>query len=431
MKVIVIGCGLLGISTAFMLRKRGCAVTVLERASAPAQETSYANGGLLVPSMAEPWNAPGVLRQLLRSWLGNNEALRVHPSALPGLMGWGAKFFHESSEARWRANTLKNVRLAMYSQRVLETVRTEINLKFDYRACGALKVFRDERTLERAWRQAKWLELNGGIPSSRLTGRESVSMEPALVNVASNIEGGIYYPLDAVADARGYCEALAEFLKSTDADLQFGARVLDLKLSGGRITSVVTDKGTFFADSFVLAAANSSRELTRKLGFDLPIRPAKGYSLTLEETNSPSIPKLPIIDDATHAVVVPLRRGLRVAGVAEFAGMDLAIPAERIAYLQRLLGSVFPEFARDEVLSRGETWTGLRAMSADGVPILGPTQIENLFLNTGHGHLGWTMAAGSGQAVADLIAGDRPTVDLADYHLARFYSGIARESRPW
>ena len=420
MKVIVIGCGLLGVSTAYMLHRCGLQVTVLERASAPARETSFANGGLLVPSMAEPWNAPGVLGQLSRSWLGRQGALLVRPSAVPGLVGWGVTFLRQSTEALWRANTLKNVRLALYSQRVLTDLRGDLNLQFDYRDSGALKVFRNERALERAWIQATWLQHHGGVPASLLTACECVSMEPALSSVGSDVVGGIYFPLDAIGDAQGFCQTLADHLNSTGVDLQFSTCVKGWKQSGGRITSVETDKGSFFADAFVLAAANSSRQLARMLGFDLPIRPAKGYSLTLANDNSPANPRLPVIDDATHAVVVPLKRGLRVAGVAEFAGMDLTIPESRIRYLQELLQSVFPELARDEVMSHAVSWTGLRPMSADGVPVLGPTPIENLYINTGHGHLGWTMACGSGQLLADLITGQGSALNVSEYHLERF-----------
>jgi len=420
MKVIVIGCGLLGVSTAYMLHRRGLQVTVLERASAAARETSFANGGLLVPSMAEPWNAPGILGQLSRSLLGKHDALLVNPAAIPGLVGWGLKFLCQSTEALWQANTLKNVRMALYSRRVLADLRADLNLPFDYRESGSLKVFRDDRALEHAWTQASWLQRHGDVPASLLTARESISLEPALSGVSSHVVGGIYYPLDAVSDARGFCEALVEHLSSTDVKFGFSTTVTGWKQSGGRITGVETDKGPLLADAFVLAAANSSRGLTNMLGFDLPIRPAKGYSLTLSSDNPPASPQLPIVDDATHAVVVPLKRGLRVAGVAEFTGMDLSIPEARTRYLQGLLRSVFPEFARPEVLNHAEAWTGLRPMSADGVPIVGPTPIENLYLNTGHGHLGWTLAAGSAQALADSITGTRPGLELSEYTLARF-----------
>jgi len=418
MRVVVVGSGLLGLSTAYFLVRKGIQVAIVDRASGPAQETSFANGSLLTASMSDPWNTPGVLGQISRS-IGRPDApLLVRAKALPSLLGWGMAFLRESSQERYDSNTLKNVRLALYSRSALKELQAEANIPCDYVDSGSLKVFRDAAALQRAYQRAQWLQQHG-IPSKRLDTKETVSLEPALADIRAHIAGGIHYPADSVGNARRFCEGLAAALQNAGAEIRFRTPVLGWQRQGQRIQAAITANGPLAADAFVLAAANSSRELTRSLGFDVPIRPVKGYSITVPRDSLSTVPHMPVIDDALHAAVVPVGPNLRVAGTAEFAGMNRDISPARIENLRRLLRDIYPRANVGTDHSALQPWTGLRPVSADGVPILGTTPVENLYINTGHGHLGWTLAAGSGKAVAELLAGRTPAIDMADYALGR------------
>ncbi len=415
MRVIVIGSGLMGLSTAYFLMRKGIEVTVVDRAAGPARETSFANGSLLTSSMADPWNAPGAFGQLVRSIGRSDSPLLLRLSAVPSMLGWGMQFLRESNPQRYDCNTLKNVRLALYSHGVLKEMQREVDVSCDYSPSGALRAFRDTGALQNAIRRAQWLQPHG-IPSEVLDPQEMVALEPALADIREHLVGGIHYPNDAVGNARTYCEKLATALRNGGAEVSYNTPVAGLKQQGAKIEAAITANGPLSADAFVLAAAHAGRALAQSVGFDLPIRPVKGYSITLSRDTLQNGPRMPVIDDTLHAAVVPVGRILRVAGTAEFAGVNLDIPPARIDNLRRLLSDIFPSAQGGEDVS---PWTGLRPVSADGVPILSGTPIENLYVNTGHGHLGWTLAAGSGKAVADLITGRTPAINMADYALDR------------
>lgn len=419
MHVVVIGSGLLGVSTAYWLGKLGAAVTVIDRAAGPGRETSFANGALLTPSMADPWNAPGLLWKLM-GWLGREDSpMLVRPAALPGLLRWGARFLRESSEARFRANTLANVRLSQYSLASLHTLRVVDGMAFDHQGVGTLKLSRDARSFDKARAMAEWLA-GHGVSSRALDRAATVDLEPALAPVGPELVGSIYYPADEHGDAFRYCEALAGLATQRDVQFRYGTTVTGLEAGGGRIARVRTKGGDLSADSVVIAAGSYSPQLLSPAGIRLPVAPVKGYSISVPLPAGLVGPRIPILDESLHAVAVPLGGHLRVAGTAEFAGHDLTLPAARVENLTRLLSRTYPAIAARVRREDIEPWTGLRPMSADGVPIMGRTPIENLYLNTGHGHLGWTMAAGSGRALADLVMGRTPGIDLAPYALDRF-----------
>ena len=419
MHVIVIGSGLLGVSTAYWLRELGAAVTVIERASGPGRETSFANGALLTPSMADPWNAPGVLWKLL-GWLGREDSpMLLRPAALPGLTRWGLRFLRESRVTRYRANTLANVHLAQYSLAALRAIRGVDGMSFDRGEVGTLKLVRSVRSFEDARAMADWLR-EYGVNSRALGREETVELEPALRPIESELVGSIHFPADEHGDAFGYCEALAAIAARRGVTFRYRTTATALEASGSRISQVQTQEGAVAADAVVVAAGSYSPQLLAPTGIRLPVAPVKGYSISVRMPAGVTGPRIPILDEELHAVAVPLGNRLRLAGTAEFAGHDLTLPAARVENLVRMLIRTYPEIAgrvpRDEV----EPWTGLRPMSADGVPIVSRTPIENLYLNTGHGHLGWTMAAGSGRALADILTGRPPAIDMSPYSLDRF-----------
>ena len=418
MKVIVIGSGLIGLCTAHFLVQSGVKVDVLERGEGPARGASFANGGLLTSSMAEPWNAPGVFGELLRSIGRPDSPLLLRPAAIPSLLRWGISFLREARPNRHDRNTLSNIRLALYSRQVMTQLIDELNLRCSYDKRGALRIFREPSALQRALSRAKWLRLHN-VPSKLLNSDEAVYLEPALQAIQSQLVGGIYYPNDAVGDARQFCEALTTSLLQAGTSVNYRLPVLAWKRHKRRIEGVITKDGLLFADAFVVAAGSESRGLSRGVGLDLPIRPVKGYSVTLPASDTSNIPRIPVIDDCLHAVVSPIGRLLRIAGTAEFAGFNLDVPQARVDNLHRLLREIYPKIFASMDASISQRWAGLRPVSADGVPIIGKTPLENLYVNTGHGHLGYTLAAGSGKVIADLITAHRPGLDVRDYALQR------------
>lgn len=419
MRFIVVGCGLLGITTAYFLRERGHEVVVLDREKGPGLGTSFANGSILTPSMADPWNAPGCWRVLLAS-LGRSDApMQLRLKALPGLIQWGLTFLRNSSPSAFEANTLKNLRLAQFSLEVMQALRERLPLKYRHAADGTLRIFRNRSALEKAAGTAREFQ-ERGVHSRVLNVSELVALEPDLRPLAGSLAGAIHYSGDEVGDARLFCASLADIAAREGVEFRFDVEVRSLQTHGRGVASLVTSSGQVTADRYVIAAGSYSSSLLRAAGIALPVRPVKGYSITVTPAEGQRPLRLPVVDDDLHAVVTPLGEVLRVAGTAEFAGFDHELRAERIRNLVGLLRAVLPEFQFDAAQAQAQAWCGFRPMSADGVPIIGRTPLGNLFLNTGHGHLGWTMAAGSGKALASVVSGVTPDFDITPYELARF-----------
>ena len=414
MRIIVIGSGLLGVTSAYFLAQNGAEVTVLDRGDAAASATSYANAGMLTPSMADPWNSPGVFGQLLR-YLGKEDApLLLRVRALPSILGWGLAFLANSSVEKFHASMAANLRLANYSRETLRTLREQLALSYDQKTAGTLRVFREQRALDAS--AARWETLASfGLKTNVLSAAATVTLEPALAEVREQLAGGIHCPQDESGDARKFTETLAEKARKAGVAFKFGTTVTGFKHDGEKITRVVPDTESLVADAVVISAGSWSTPLLQGLGLRLPMRPVKGYSITLDAGAWNQRPGLPVIDDALHAAVTPLGQRLRVAGTAEFAGYDTSLSPARIENLFSLLLNIYPGFAPHLDRAQAQPWAGLRPMSADGVPFIGRLRYQNLYLNTGHGHLGWTLAAGSARLLADLMADKTPEIDPAPY----------------
>jgi D-amino-acid dehydrogenase len=419
MHVVIVGAGLIGTCTAWYLRQHGVDVTVIERADAPGMETSFANAGMLTPSMADPWNSPGTLRKLIK-WLGREDApmlLRLH--AVPSLSRWGMAFLLNSSEERFRTNTLKNVALANYSLDLLRSLRADLSLNYDQMSAGTLRACRDQVSLDHAAGLAEFLKPHG--VEYKVLDRDGVTRaEPALAPVAQRLVGGIHYSGDESGDAHLFCQALGKACAAAGVQFLFGQEVTDASRSGDQFILGTPGAKDIHADAVVLATGSYTPSLASKVGLRVPVRPVKGYSITVPRGDWRDGPRIPVADDHLHTAVTPLGDRIRVAGTAEFTGHDAALTPARIDNLFSLLEAIYPEFARRLDRPSAKPWCGFRPMSADGVPILGATRIPGLFVNTGQGHLGWTMAAGSGKAVADSIVGAPPELKIDDYSLARF-----------
>lgn len=417
MKVLIIGAGVAGVTTAYFLRSQGYKVTVIERQEGPGRETSFANGTLLTASMPEPWNGPGSWRALLGSVVRTDAPLQLRLRALPSLAGWGVQFLMNSKSAAFERHTLSNLRLALYSLELTEALRRQTGIEYERSATGILKIFRDTAALDHAVAGADCLARRG-LSFRRLSSSQVLATEPALTPIASQLVGGIRYNVDETGDAYGFCKALAERARQQGVEFHFRTEVVSLEVRSGHLTAVITRRGRFAADRYVVAACSYSTPLLRKVGIHLPVRPAKGYSITFDRPPPEAALRIPIVDDTLHAAIVRVGSAVRVAGTAEFAGYDLSLPPARIDNLMKVARQVLPQARLDPATAR--PWCGLRAMSADGVPLIGWTPVSNLLVNTGHGHLGWTMAAGSARLITHLLSNESPSIDPEPYDPLRF-----------
>lgn len=416
MNITIIGSGLLGLSTAYHLMQEGHNITIVEREADSALETSFANGGLLTPSLCEPWNSPGVLFEMLK-YIGREDSpLLLRPKALPSLIVWGLSFLRNSTRSRYEESTLRNVRLAKYNLDIMDEMAGQISLSDFGGGLGTMKLCRQVEELDEVRKMAEFLSPEN-IKFKMLDKNATFALEPSLKPLGDKVAGGIHFPEDRFGDAHQFCAELTQYLKNNGAQFLFNTTVINMIIKGGRVSQIDTEQGSLSADAFVLAAGSYSPIIANKVGIKIPVKPCKGYSLTLELDGWSGVPKIPVIDHSLHAVVSPLGNKIRVAGTAEFNGYDTSLHEGRLQNLFDLLGDIFPEsipYINEDTTTK---WTGLRSVSVSGVPIISQTKVKNLYINTGHGHLGWTTAAASGRVLSDVICGREAGIKLSDYSL--------------
>jgi len=420
----IIGGGLIGLSTAYALQERGASVRIIESRAGVALETSFANAGMVHASLCDPWNGPGVARQMLGSLLGRPSPMTLNMRALPGLLkpemiNWGLKFLKHSTPARhWNA-TKANYALAKYSVANILSWREELNIDDDFTGKGLLKIFRETETYDKSAALTTKLQTLG-LRAETLSGQQAAQIEPALTPIAGELVGAIYYPDDYKADAYHYCTALARALLKKRGEIITDTPADVLIQEAGKIIGVSTKAGDLLAGTTIIASGARSVDLLRPLGIRLPVRPVKGYSLTFFDMEFPDNigPKLPVVDDGLHCAVTPLHGALRIAGTAEITGFDTNMPAKRLTPLLGMLHDVYPKLAQGLTLNHAKAWHGFRPVSADGLPFIGRVQ-PGLAVNTGHGHMGWTLSAGAGILLADLLLGEKPKIDHAPFKANR------------
>jgi D-amino-acid dehydrogenase len=417
-ETLIIGGGVVGLTTGLELLSRGHRVRLVEAAQHEALGTSFANGGLLTPSMSDPWNSPGVHRHLLKFLISSNSALKIRFGALPSLATWGPHFLLNSIASRHEATTLANLSLAAYSLQVLNRIEHDHSLSFDSARTGTLKIFRSAESLETAGKLSGLLA-NQGFAAEIITADRAATLEPCLAPVRDQLAGAIYYPGDGSGDAHLFSRSIASMFRQLGGVLEFNRTVSSIVTRGGMAVGVRVGDEVIVADRIIIATGTTSPGLAANFKLKLRIKPVKGYSVTYTPSASRCGPTLPVIDDALHAAVTPLGNRLRVAGTAEFAGNDLRLDPKRVENLSRLIKTIYPEIMDDDTLARGQAWAGLRPVSADGRPYIGRGETPNLWVNTGHGHLGWTMAAGSARLLADLIEGRPTEIDATPFRVGR------------
>lgn len=417
MHVVVLGAGVIGVTSAYYLARDGHQVTVIDRQPAVALETSFANGGQISASHADPWPSPENLRRVL-GWIGRRGApIRLRPRLDPALLRWCRLFLGNCTTERARINTERMLRVALYSRDELAALHREHAFAYERTRRGILHVFRNPVTHAVARRQAA-LVRDLGCERREVSVEECVAIEPALAPVAGTLAGGFYCPEDESGDARAFTEELAEACRSLGATFRLGEAVARLRATGNRLAAVETDRGTLEPDAVVMALGSYGASLLRPLGLRLPVYPAKGYSVTLDAVPAGAAPSVSLIDDERKLVYSRLGDRLRVAGMAEFVGHDTTIDRFRAGLVRSEALALFPGLTSD---GDPAFWAGLRPQTPDSVPVIGPTtRYENLWLNTGHGTLGWTMSCGSGRIIADLIGGRDPGVLLDGLTSARF-----------
>ncbi|MGH7125198.1 MAG: D-amino acid dehydrogenase [Stellaceae bacterium] len=416
MRSVVLGAGVAGVTAAYELAKRGHAVTVVDRQPGPALETSFANGGLVVPSQSDPWASPDAPMKLLK-WLGREDApLLLRLSALPGMTRWGLAFLANCRRDRWHRNTAAVFGLAIYSRDAYDALARETGIEHGRSDKGTLRLYSDEAALEAGLAEfERYREL--GLAYDFLTREQCVALEPSLTAAARKFVGGIHVAADRSGDCHAFTTGLAGEARKLGVEFRFETKITGIETNAGAATAVLTDKGRIAADRFLLALGPYSAGMARSLGWRLPVNPVKGYSETIDIAGWNNAPRIPLVITYRKMAITNLGQHLRLAGSAEFAGFDLRLNVRRGQMLLDALDEHYPDYPR---ASPPRHWAGLRPVVPDGRPVLGATPIGNLFVDTGHGQLGWTLACGSAKAVAAVMDGKPPDIDLRDFAFDRF-----------
>src|SRR5215470_9147271 len=417
MRVLVLGAGVVGTTSAWFLRAAGHEVIVIERQDAAAQETSFANGGQISVSHVEPWANPDAPLKILR-WLGQPDApLLFRPTLDPRQWIWGLQFLFECLPSRTRRNMLQILAISKYSGAALRELRASAGLSYDDLQRGILQIYTDREGFDGAEAAAE-LVRQYGIAREVKTAEQCVALEPALAPRRDWIVGGTYTASDETGDARKFTQQLAALAAERGVVFRYGVAIESLAVTGGTVSGAQVrlhehgegDRSeTLTADAFVVCLSSHSPKLLSPIGVPAPVYPAKGYSATLPIVDAAAAPTISVTDDAKKIVFTRLGERLRVAGTAELSGYGLELNPVRCEALTRRAVEWFGA-AIDP--TRAAYWTGLRPATPSNVPLIGRTRYPNLYLNTGHGTLGWTMAAGSGKAIAEIVSGRRPDVDF-------------------
>ncbi len=420
MKVLVLGGGVIGVSAAWELARAGHEVELVERQGGAALETSFANAGEVSPGYSAPWAGPGVPLKAVKWLLMHHRPLVIRPRIDLDMLRWCLAMLRNCTTARYERNKGRMLPLAEYSRDCLRALRCETGLRYDERALGTLQLFRTQRQFDASRLDIEVLE-RCGVPWQRLDRDGCIAHEPALARVAHKFVGGLRLPGDETGDCFKFTQALAALAQSRGVRFRFGATARRLVVEGGRLQGVdVHSEGEparLQADACLVALGSHTPGLLAPLGLRIPVYPVKGYSITVPIADAAGAPESTVMDETHKVAITRLGERIRVGGTAELAGYSLALHEARRRTLLHVVGDLYPDGGD---LSRAEFWCGLRPMTPDGPPIVGATPVAGLYLATGHGTLGWTMAAGTARVVADLIGGVRPAIDVSSLGMSRY-----------
>ncbi|HMN52735.1 MAG TPA: D-amino acid dehydrogenase [Sphingopyxis sp.] len=417
MKVVVLGAGVIGVTSAYYLAEAGHEVVLIDRQPGPGLETSFANAGEISPGYASPWAAPGIPVKALRWLFMHHAPLILKLRFDPAMLRWVFAMLRNCTAGRYALNKSRMVRLAKYSRDELVALRTRLGIDYDHRSQGTLQLFRTQKQYDDSASDIAVLK-DYGVAYELLEQDGCVGAEPGLAATRDRFVGGLRLPGDETGDCHLFTRALADRLPAMGVEILYDTAIEALESEGGRIAGVRTDRGTIRGDAYLAALASFSPGLLRPLGLDVPIYPVKGYSVTVPIADESRAPVSTLLDESYKIAITRLGDRIRVGGMAELSGFNRALSPRREETLLHSLNDLFPGAA----VQGAETnfWSGLRPMTPDSTPIIGATRVPNLFLNAGHGTLGWTMACGSGRLIASLIGGTPPPIDHADLALSRY-----------
>lgn len=417
MKVLVLGGGVIGVSCAYFLARAGHEVELVDRQSGPALETSFANAGEVSPGYSAPWAGPGVPIKAIKWMLMQHSPLVIWPLLDPAMWRWGAAMLANCTAKAYALNKSRMVPIAEYSRDVLKALRAETGITYDDRAQGTLQLFRTQKQLDGIGGDVEVLR-QYGVPFEVLDREGFCRVEPALKHTQHKFVGALRLPGDETGDCFQFTNRLAEMAAALGVRFRWNTRIEALQVGGGAITGVHTaEAGLLKADQVVLALGSYSPKLLEPVGLRIPVYPVKGYSITVPITDAAHAPESTIMDETHKVAVTRLGDRIRVGGTAELGGYSLALREPRRATLEHVVTDLFPQGGD---VSKASFWCGLRPMTPDGTPIVGPTPVRNLLLATGHGTLGWTMACGTGRVIADLVSGKTPEIDVSGLSMARY-----------
>ncbi|HDR9486581.1 MULTISPECIES: D-amino acid dehydrogenase [Burkholderia] len=425
MRVVILGSGVVGVASAYYLARAGHEVTVIDREAGPALETSFANAGQISPGYAAPWAAPGVPLKAVKWMFEKHAPLAIRLDGTRFQLQWMYQMLRNCTAERYAVNKGRMVRLAEYSRDCLQALRADTGIQYEGRTGGTLQLFRTQQQLDGAAKDIAVLQ-EANVPFELLSPADLKQAEPALAAVSHKLTGGLRLPGDETGDCQLFTTRLAALAESLGVKFRYNTPIDALAIAGGKIAGVQCGSETVRADAYVVALGSYSTSFISNL-MKIPVYPLKGYSITAPIVNAAAAPVSTVLDETYKIAITRFDQRIRVGGMAEIVGFDKNLRAARRETLEMCVNDLFPGGGDT---SKATFWTGLRPMTPDGTPIVGRTPVSNLFLNTGHGTLGWTMSCGSGQLLADLISGKMPAIQADDLSVHRYLKDVAGQTRP-
>ncbi|WP_192182000.1 D-amino acid dehydrogenase [Mesorhizobium amorphae] len=416
MKIFVLGGGVIGVTTAYYLAEAGHEVTVFDRQKGPALETSFANAGEVSPGYASPWAGPGIPLKAIKWLLMKHGPLVVRPAFDPHMWTWLLKMLRNCTAERYALNKSRMVPLAEYSRDTLKALRAATGIAYDERTKGTLQLFRTQKQLDGTGGDVEVLK-KYGVPYELLDPEGCIGAEPALAGVRGKFVGGLRLPGDETGDCKMFTDRMAELCVARGVTFEYGTTISYIVRTRNRIKHINTDKGGRSADAYVMAMGSYSAQFMRKVKRPIPVYPVKGYSITVPIKDADAAPVSTVMDETYKVAITRLGDRIRVGGTAEISGFDLRLHETRRRTLEHSVGDLFPGGGD---LKAASFWCGLRPMTPDGPPLVGQSELSNLYLNTGHGTLGWTMACGSARVLADIISNRVPEINARDLSPDRY-----------